>query len=197
MSEITKRALENALKTLLLKKPLNKITISDVTEECGVNRMTFYYHFKDIYDLVEWCCLEDAGKALQDKKTYDTWEQGLTQIFYAVKENKPFIMNVYRCVSREQVEAYLSPLVDKLLMGVIEEQSAGMTVRKEDKDFVAKIYSYIYVGLMLLSAYVFGAALLLLVGSLGVSIWEIQISVRALEIHLKDMENPLDKRDSE
>ena len=47
------------------------------------------------------------------------------------------------------------------------------------------------------SAYVFGAALLLLVGSLGVSIWEIQISVRALEIHLKDMENPLDKRDSE
>ena len=55
----------------------------------------------------------------------------------------------------------------------------------------------IYVGLMLLSAYVFGAALLLLVGSLGVSSWEIQISVRALEIHLKDMENPLDKRDSE
>ena len=55
----------------------------------------------------------------------------------------------------------------------------------------------IYVGRMLLSAYVFGAALLLLVGSLGVSIWEIQISVRALEIHLKDMENPLDKRDSE
>ena len=55
----------------------------------------------------------------------------------------------------------------------------------------------IYVGLMLLSAYVFGAALLLLVGSLGVSIWEIQISVRALEIHLKDMENPLNKRDSE
>ena len=51
--------------------------------------------------------------------------------------------------------------------------------------------------LCVLSAYVFGAALLLLVGSLGVSIWEIQISVRALEIHLKDMENPLDKRDSE
>ena len=44
----------------------------------------------------------------------------------------------------------------------------------------------IYVGLMLLSAYVFGAALLLLVGSLGVSIWEIQISVRALDIHLKE-----------
>ena len=46
----------------------------------------------------------------------------------------------------------------------------------------------LYIGLILLSAYVFGAALLLLIGSLGVSIWEIQISVRALEIHLHDME---------
>ena len=55
----------------------------------------------------------------------------------------------------------------------------------------------IYVGLMLLSAYVFGAALLLLAGPLGVARWAIQIPVRALEIPLQDMENPLDKRDSE
>ena len=47
----------------------------------------------------------------------------------------------------------------------------------------------IYVGMLLLSAYVFGAALLLLIASLGVSLWEIQISVRALDIHLKDMES--------
>ena len=43
--------------------------------------------------------------------------------------------------------------------------------------------------MLLLSAYVFGAALLLLIASLGVSLWEIQISVRALDIHLKDMES--------
>ena len=53
MSEVTKRALEQSLKNLLLKKPLNKITINDIAEDCGINRMTFYYHFKDIYDLVE------------------------------------------------------------------------------------------------------------------------------------------------
>ncbi len=149
MSDITKRALEDSLKKLLLKKPLNKITINDITEDCGVNRMTFYYHFKDIYDLVEWACVEDASKALKNDKTYDTWEQGFVRIFYAVKENKPFIMNVYRCVSREQVERYLSPLVDNLLMGVVEEQSAGMVVREEDKKFVSKIYSYILIGIML------------------------------------------------
>ena len=64
MSQVTKRALEQSLKNLLLKKPLTKITINDIAEDCGINRMTFYYHFKDIYDLVEWSCLEDAKSAL-------------------------------------------------------------------------------------------------------------------------------------
>ena len=63
MSQMTKRALEASLKELLHHKPLDKITVSDLTDHCGVNRMTFYYHFKDIYDLVEWCCEEDAARA--------------------------------------------------------------------------------------------------------------------------------------
>ena len=96
MSQITKRALERSLKNMLLKKPLTKITVGDIADDCGINRMTFYYHFKDIYDLVEWSCLEDAKRALDEKKTYDTWQQGLLQIFQAVQENKPFITNVYR-----------------------------------------------------------------------------------------------------
>ena len=149
MSQVTKRALEQSLKNLLLKKPLTKITINDIAEDCGINRMTFYYHFKDIYDLVEWCCIEDAKKALEEKRTYDTWQQGFIQLFESVRENKPFIMNVYHCVDREQVEKYLNPLVDDLLMGVIEERAAGMSVREEDMQFIAKVYSYSFVGLML------------------------------------------------
>lgn len=149
MSQVTKRALEQSLKNLLLKKPLTKITVGDITDDCGINRMTFYYHFKDIYDLVEWSCLEDAKRALDEKKTYDTWQQGLLQIFKAVQENKPFILNVYRCVHREQVEKYLQPLVDQLLLNVINEEAAGITVRDEDKQFIAQVYSYMFIGLML------------------------------------------------
>ena len=149
MSQITKRALEQSLKNLLLKKPLTKITVGDIANDCGINRMTFYYHFKDIYDLVEWSCLEDARRALDEKKTYETWQQGILQIFEAVQENKPFILNVYRCVHREQVEKYLQPLVDRLVLGVIDEESGNMTVRDDDKKFIAQIYSYIFIGIML------------------------------------------------
>ena len=149
MSQVTKRALEQSLKNLLLKKPLSKITISDLTEDCGMNRMTFYYHFKDIYDLVEWSCLTDAKRALDEKKTYDTWQQGFLQILEAVQANKPFIMNVYHCVHREQVEIYLRPLVEDLILNVVNEEAGCLNVRDEDKTFIVQAYSYIFIGIML------------------------------------------------
>ena len=149
MSQVTKRALEASLKKLLLERPLDKITVTDIAEDCGINRMTFYYHFRDIYDLVEWACIEDASKALQGKKTYETWQEGLLQIFEAVQENKPFILNAYRCISREQMERFLYQLTYGLIRGVVEEQSQGTAITEEDKSFIAEFYKYSFVGVML------------------------------------------------
>ena len=76
MTQVTKRALEEALKRLLLEKPLSKITIQDLADECGISRMTFYYHFKDIYDLVEWSFVEDANAIFQaapSTESCDCW----------------------------------------------------------------------------------------------------------------------------
>ncbi|MEG1932709.1 MAG: TetR family transcriptional regulator, partial [Pygmaiobacter sp.] len=50
----TKRVLGDSLKELMQKKPLAKISVGDITAHCGINRQTFYYHFKDKYDLVNW-----------------------------------------------------------------------------------------------------------------------------------------------
>ena len=125
MSNTTKRALEESLKKLLLSKPLDKITINDLTTDCGISRMTFYYHFQDIYDLAEWACVEDGKRALQDKRTYDTWQEGLEQIFEVVLKNKPFITNVYHSVSKE----------------------TGLS--EENKSFIADFHKYGFVGLML------------------------------------------------
>ena len=144
MPNTTKQALEESLKHMLLKKPLDKITIRDITEDCGISRMAFYYHFQDIYDLVEWACIEDASKALQGKKTYETWQEGLLQIFEAVQEN-----NAYRCISREQMERFLYQLTYGLIWGVVDEQSRGTAISEEDKSFIAEFYKYSFVGVML------------------------------------------------
>ena len=149
MSNMTKSALEASLKKLLLQKPLDKVTINDLTSDCGISRMAFYYHFKDIYDLVEWICIEDATRALQGKKTYDSWQEGLRQIFEAVLENKTFVLNVYHSVSREQNENYLYKLTYGLIADVVEEKADDVPISDADKKFIADFYKYSFVGIML------------------------------------------------
>lgn len=148
-NNMTKQALEASLKKLLMHKSIDKITISDLTADCGISRMSFYYHFRDIYDLVEWVCVEDGRRALQDKKTYDTWQEGILQLFEAVLENKPFIINVYRSISREKIENYLYKLTFDLIAAVVEEKCVGTGLEREDKEFIAEFYKFGFVGIML------------------------------------------------
>lgn len=149
MSQTTKKAFAASLKKLLAQKPLDKIKITDITEDCEVNRQTFYYHFKDIYDLLEWVYTNEATRAIGDKKTYDTWQNGFLRIFDYILDNEDFVLNTYNSVSREYLERYLYNETYLLLIGVVEEKSKGMSVREKDKSFIADFYKYAFVGLVL------------------------------------------------
>ena len=52
VSDQTKQAMVSALKAMMIQKPVDKITIQDITDRCGIRRQNFYYHFADIYDLM-------------------------------------------------------------------------------------------------------------------------------------------------
>ena len=149
MAQTTKKAFATSLKKLLSQKPLDKIKITDITEDCEVNRQTFYYHFKDIYDLLEWVYTNEATRALGDKKTYDTWQEGFYEIFEYILENKVFVSNTYNSVSREYLERYLYNETYYLLLGVVEEKSKDMSVREKDKSFIADFYKFAFVGLVI------------------------------------------------
>lgn len=149
MSDITKRAIAASLKNLLKEKKLNKITVQDIADDCGINRQTFYYHFQDIYDLVEWMCIEDTEKVLKENRTYETWQEGFLSVFALAKKDKIFIDNIYRSVSLEMLEQYLYRLVFPLLKNVVDEKSQGFPVREEDKKYIADFYKYAFVGVLL------------------------------------------------
>lgn len=149
MKQVTKRALAASLKKLLLQKPLDKITVIDIATDCGVNRQTFYYHFKDIYDLSEWLFLDEISVAIAGQKTYETWEQGFLNTFEWVLENKLWVLNIYRSGSREYLERYLYGVTYDLVMGVVNEKAAGMSVQESDKKFIADFYKFAFVGLLL------------------------------------------------
>ena len=149
MSQMTKRALEASLNELLRHKPLDKITVSDLTDHCGVNRMTFYYHFKDIYDLVDWILAEDAAKAMEGRRGFGTWSEAYLDVLHQLQDNKTLVLNVYRSVGREQVEQYLYKLLDPLLKEFADRECKDITVQDADKQFIVDFYKYALVGMTL------------------------------------------------
>ncbi|MSS63139.1 TetR/AcrR family transcriptional regulator [Velocimicrobium porci] len=149
MGKTTKDALGESLKRLLLHTTLDKITVKDIVEECGVNRQTFYYHFQDIFDLLSWVFIQEANKTLQENRTCNTWKVGFLQTLCYIKEHKKLVLNVYRSVSRETLERYLYYATYGLLKHVIEEEAEGMCVAEKDKKFIADFYKYAFVGLVL------------------------------------------------
>ena len=148
-NDTTKQALANALKQLLQKKQITKITINDIAEACGISRMTFYYHFKDIYDLADWTLQETLHTAIADNRTHDNWQQGFLNLLDVLKAHQPLILNVYRAIDREQVERYMRREVEALLLPVVEEQAAGLQISEKGKHMVAIFYTYAFMGIVL------------------------------------------------
>ncbi len=149
MSTVTKRALAASLKKLLNEKSLDSVTVVDIALDCGVNRQTFYYHFRGMQGLIEWIFDSEAAEALDGKKTYESWNQGFLQILDYVVENKTFVYRTYHSSSLEHLVHYLHNETYKLLYGVIEEKGRGLRVSQEDKKFIADFYKYAFVGIVL------------------------------------------------
>lgn len=95
MSEITKKSLANALYQKMKVKPLDKITIKEIVDECGLNRQTFYYHFPDIFGLVEWMFQQDAEKLIKKYNNINVWEQGFMELLVILRKIKRFVCVLY------------------------------------------------------------------------------------------------------
>ena len=138
-----------AARRLLMENNVKKLTVKDIVEECQITRQTFYYHFQDVYDLVEWICIQDTEKVLQENRTYATWKEGFLSVFELAKQDKIFIDNIYHSVSLELLEQYLYRLVYPLLKNVVDEKSCGWTISDEEKKYIADFYKYAFVGVLL------------------------------------------------
>ena len=136
----TKTALAASLKKLLHKNTLDKITVKDIVDDCGVNRQTFYYHFKDIYDLMEWIFAEEARNLLL-RRHPSSQEEYFSDIFKYLHENRTLVANAYNSVSREHLEQYLFNLIHPLMNDFAARYAEGLIIDKEDFDFVVNMYS--------------------------------------------------------
>ncbi|MGH4051643.1 MAG: TetR-like C-terminal domain-containing protein [Clostridium sp.] len=149
MSDITKQALAESLKKLMNTTPLAKITVNNIVKVCNLNRRTFYYHFQDIYALLEWIFKNEVGNVMEENTTYKSWQEGFLRIFYYLSENRKMVLNTYNSIGREQLETHLYSAVYNLVLNVVDEITVGTEVAEKEKEFVVNFYKVALVGLLL------------------------------------------------
>ena len=107
MASGTKEALASALRQMMTVKPIDKVTVKDIVEICGVNRQTFYYHFDDVDDLLEWVFEQDSDRVFPKEVKANHWMEDMMGYFDYLVSNSAFTLNVYNSTSRLYMLRYL------------------------------------------------------------------------------------------
>ena len=113
MTSLTKDAIKKSFMKLLNQKPVDKITVKEIVEDCGINRNSFYYHYDDIPALIEEILNDQADALVQtgDKNT-DIYTCILWAMDFAL-QNKSAMMHLYNSSNRELFERYLNRIANR------------------------------------------------------------------------------------
>ena len=120
-SEHTKQQLASALKVLMAGRPMDKITISDLTAICKIRRQSFYYHFEDIYDLLRWMFQNEAISLLQQHEGALLWQEGLLQLFRYLEENRAVCLCALKSMGRDHIKRFFEADIYSIIHHTIEQ----------------------------------------------------------------------------
>lgn len=147
-STITKRALAEGLKDLMKAKSFEKISVADIAESCGLNRQTFYYHFQDKFDLVNWIYYNELISLLADNLTYENWDMRICETLTIMKQNQPFYQTTLKSSENNGFQTYLFKVTRELLLDVVSRIAGENRIRPEHKTFLAEFYTFGIVGMI-------------------------------------------------
>lgn len=157
-SAITRNALATSLKKLTDTMNFDKITISDITKECGLNRQTFYYHFTDKLELLYWIYDNEAFSLTKDINA-GNWNEKLKKFMQHMRRDRSFYMSTIKC-SDNYFEEYLHNMLKVLMYRAIEDMQgmADMTelpggirrhLTEDEKKLMANFFSHALCGIII------------------------------------------------
>ena len=150
MAIATKRLLADALKKLLETRTLDKITVKELVQSCGVNRQTFYYNFQDIYDLMDWIFQEDEKRILGEKIASGSWKELLTDVFEYMQDdrNRNLVQNACNSMSRRTLNSYLKRWIRPAIAKYVDSQAEDLVISDENRNFVIDAFVVMMVGII-------------------------------------------------
>ena len=131
MENSTEKKLKDAFIQLLNKKPVKKITVKEIVEECGFNRNTFYYHFTDIPQLLEKIIQDNMGDIAAQYSKIDSEEDCLNSIIDLALKNKNLLSNIYSSANRDLFEMYEWKICEQLAKICIDKKIKGRKIEEK------------------------------------------------------------------
>lgn len=138
----TKEKLAAALKTLLLEKPFERITIREIVGQCGMNRQTFYYHFNDIYDLLEWMYHQEMVSLLSPYQEPEDWKKNSLTLLNYIHENALICKRVLNSPGYKQLRRFVFMDFRALYRKFFDKMAFGHEFDEEFKTFLADFYAF-------------------------------------------------------
>ena len=149
MSNFTKKEIRATFLKLLEEKPLSKITVKNLVESCGINRNTFYYYYRDIYDLIDDIFNTEADIVLNQNPIHGHWHEGCLQSMHYLVGHSMVIHNVFNSISHEAIKAYLRKYAHNLIRVFCDKIANDGFVPESDKEFISRFYAHAFVGTFL------------------------------------------------
>ena len=144
-SEQTKRTLAEGLKTALRSQEFDQITVVDITECSEVSRNTFYYHFRDKQELVEWIFQTDLGPVLHDSRPGRTWKEALTELLARMQRSRIFYAGILRTQGQDRFSGCLFEECSQVIHALIARDARYLN--GAEQEMAARFYAHAIIGL--------------------------------------------------
>lgn len=140
MTQFTKKAIVEAFLELLNEKPLDKITVKEIVDSCGINRNTFYYHFEDIHALLTFVIDGEVERVIAKHADVKSLEEGFIEAAYFALNNKRAVFHIYNSVNREELERYLNSIAEEVMRRMVEGLDAAGDVPELERELIIHFY---------------------------------------------------------
>ena len=138
MPNFTKKAIKETFVALLEERPLNRITVKDIVEACGINRNSFYYHFQDLPALLEEIIAQRVQELIDQHPTIDSVEDCFDAALEFVLDHRRAVLHIYNSLSRDVFERYLMDVCLYVVKTYVEAGVGGRAVGVRAKETIIR-----------------------------------------------------------
>lgn len=138
--QYTKKMIQQVFVKMLNEHPLHKITVKDLSERCEINRNTFYYHYTDIYSVLDELFESELAKVIEEFNESLSWEESFMTAATFALDNRRAINHIYHSMRREELSDYIYKVSENVMSGYIKRVNQDIRAKESDVRLINLFY---------------------------------------------------------